>query len=258
MDAILLAGGTPGPDEPLFHESNGRSKALIDIAGKPMAQWILDAISRSQRITRAFIIGVDSDSGLACNKPLTFIPDHGGLLENVLAGLSHLREISPTTTHVMLASTDIPTVSHEMIDRRIETAKSESADLDYVVVERAVMEARFPGSNRSFVRLKDVEVCGGDINLISLELAGKTDLWDRLVAARKSPRRQAALIGFDILFQLLIRNLTLKECEDKISRRLGLQGYVAISPYAEVAMDVDKPEQLEIVRQDLSNKMRAA
>jgi molybdopterin-guanine dinucleotide biosynthesis protein A len=254
MDAILLAGGIPQPEEPLYEESRGRSKALIDVAGKPMAQWLLDALDLSGTISNIIIIGVDASSGLHCKKPLTFIPDGGGLLENALLGISHVCQNSPQSTHILLSSTDIPTVTCEMIDWRIEVAKPVKADLDYVIVERATMETRFPGSKRSFIRLQDMEVCGGDLNVINVNLAEKTDLWDRLIAARKSVRKQAALLGLDLLFRLLTRTMTLQEGEAKISQRLGIKGHAVISPYAELAMDVDKPEQLAMVRQDLGTR----
>ncbi len=251
MEAILLAGGIPSPDEPLYPESQGKSKALIDIAGKPMAQWVLDAISPVKRISRVTIIGVEPSSGLASEQPLTFLPDGGGLLQNVLQGVEHIRSTSPGTTHVLLSSTDIPTITPEIIEWRLAIAMAEKADLDYVVVERATMENRFPDSARSFVRLRDIEVCGGDLNVINLNLAERTELWDRLIAARKSARRQASLVGYDLLLGLLTRRLTLKQAEQKISRRLGINGRAVISPYAELAMDVDKPGQLELVRNDL-------
>jgi nitrite reductase/ring-hydroxylating ferredoxin subunit len=36
MDAIVLAGGIPLPEDPLYPYTQGHSKALVDIAGKPM------------------------------------------------------------------------------------------------------------------------------------------------------------------------------------------------------------------------------
>ena len=148
-------------------------------------------------------------------------------------------------------SSDIPTVTDEMIAWRLEDAPAGEVHLDYVVVERATMEARFPGSKRSYIRLQDMEVCGGDLNVISVNLAERTELWDRLIAARKSVRRQAALLGYDILLRVLTRQITLLQGEEKVSQRLGINGRVVVSPYAELAMDVDKPTQLAIVRQDL-------
>jgi hypothetical protein len=101
-----------------------------------------------------------------------------------------------------------------------------------------------------------VEVCGADLNVLNVNLVEQTDLWERLVAARKSPHRQAALLGYDLLLRLLTRRITLKQGEELISKRLGLKGRVVISPYAELAMDVDKPEQLAIVRQELAAQAR--
>ena len=49
MDAIVIAGGIPQPEDPLYTYSHGDSKALIDVAGKPMVQWVLDALGRQSK-----------------------------------------------------------------------------------------------------------------------------------------------------------------------------------------------------------------
>jgi hypothetical protein len=33
MDALVTAGGIPAPDEPLYPATQGKSKALMDVAG---------------------------------------------------------------------------------------------------------------------------------------------------------------------------------------------------------------------------------
>ncbi|MEE9513637.1 MAG: hypothetical protein V3V46_06130, partial [Anaerolineales bacterium] len=78
--------------------------------------------------------------------------------------------------------------------------------------------------------------------------------WERMVAARKSPFRQAALLGFDLLFLMLIRRITINDAVKRVSNRLGLKGRAVISPYAEIGMDIDKPQQLELVISDLSQR----
>ncbi len=52
MDALVTAGGTPAPGEPLYEVAEGRPKALIDVAGKAMAQWVLDALGGASRVDR--------------------------------------------------------------------------------------------------------------------------------------------------------------------------------------------------------------
>jgi hypothetical protein len=141
-----------------------------------------------------------------------------------------------------------------MIDWRIESMEGSHCDIEYTAIERTVMESRFPGSNRSYVKLKDVEVCGGDVHGLRLSLVGQWDLWERLINARKNIFKQAALIGFDTLFFLLTRSMTLKQAESLVSKRLGIVGKATLSPYAEMGMDVDKPFQLEIMRKELDGQ----
>ena len=56
MDAVVTAGGIPQPNEPLYTYSRGEAKALIDVAGKPMVQWVLDALGEAHTIERVVLI----------------------------------------------------------------------------------------------------------------------------------------------------------------------------------------------------------
>ncbi len=252
LDALVIAGGTPPPEDPFYVHTQGAPRSLVDVAGKPMAQWVLDALGGARRVADVVVIGVDSSSALTCEKPLSFMPDHGSLLANVQAGLTHIHEQHPEASHALIVSADIPAITPEMVDWRVERALQAGKDIDYSVVERSVMEARFPGSNRSYVRLKDVEVCGGDMNAVRLSLVNQLELWERIIASRKHPILQAALLGFDTLLLILLRAITLDKAVERVTRKLGLTGAVHLSPYAEIAMDVDKPHQLEILRRDLA------
>jgi hypothetical protein len=51
---------------------------------------------------------------------------------------------------------------------------------------------------------------------------------------------------------LLLRQLSLKDAEAAVCKRLGVKGKAVLCPYPEVGMDVDKPAQLEIVRDTLT------
>ena len=252
MDVFVIAGGIPGPEDPLFPFAEGKPKALIDVAGKPMAQWVLDAVSGAKHTEQVVIVGLNEDCGLKCARPMHFIPDQGGMLDNGMAGMQRVQEINPLAVQALVLPGDIPVITAQMIDWRIQSAEETSADFDFTAIEREVMEARFPGSNRSYVRLKDAEVCGGDAHVLRLSLIAEKELWERLIGARKSIFKQAAMIGYDTLFLLLTRSMTLKGAEKLVSKRLGIIGAATISPYAELGMDADKPHQLEILRKDLA------
>ncbi|HUS84697.1 MAG TPA: nucleotidyltransferase family protein [Anaerolineales bacterium] len=256
MDAIILAGGIPTSEDPLYLASNGQSKALIDIAGKPMVQWVVDAIDGADSVGRIIIVGLPADVNLQSSKTIDFLPESGGMLANLTAGVERLQSIDPSIQQVLLLSCDVPTITSEMVDWRVQGTDPDS-DLEYSVIEKETMDARFPTASRSYVRLQDVEVCGGDINVIHVRLVEDTTFWERMIAARKSPFRQAALLGFDLLFLMLIRRITINNAVKRVSSRLGLKGRAVISPYAEIGMDVDKPHQLELVISDLSQRTSA-
>jgi hypothetical protein len=77
--------------------------------------------------------------------------------------------------------------------------------------------------------------------------------WVELVSARKNAFKQAAIIGFDTLFMFFFRQFTIDTIGPWISQRLEINGRVILNPFAETGMDIDKPEQLELLRKDLSS-----
>jgi len=251
MHAVILAGGEEKSNSPLYELAQGGNKSFLDIAGKPMLQWTIDAVAAAEQIDHLHVIGIEENSGIQVEKPLSFLADQGSMLANIVAGVEWVHQQDPSAGHVLLASGDIPALTPDIVDWRISAGLEKDVDIDYAVVDRSVMEKRFPGSNRSYIRLKDCEVCGGDLNLVHVKVVKDRDLWERLVAARKNAFKQAALVGWDVLLLLLLRQLTLANAELRVCRNLDITGHATLSPYAEVAMDVDKPHQLEILRQDL-------
>lgn len=254
LDALILAGGVPQPGESLYEFSQGRSKALIDVAGKPMIQWVLDALSGSQNIARAVIVGLDESSALRCAKPISYVPNQGGMLDNIRAGARRIAELDPKSEYALIVSSDIPTISAEMVDWVCAQVRP-GDDALYHVIERSVMDKRFPNSKRTFTKLKGMEVCGGDMNPASVSLIlSHNGPWERIAAARKSAIKQASLVGFDTLLLFLLRAMTMEQAAARVSRRLGLRARGVLCPFAEVGMDVDKAHHLEIVRSELAGQ----
>jgi len=258
MDAIVTAGGIPLPEEPLYPATLGESKALLDIAGKPMIQWVLDAISDSRTVDNVIIVGLTEKSGLKCSKPIYFVSNQGKMVENLQAGARKVHAINPQAEHVLMVSSDIPGITAEMVDWVVNTDMQTDLDVYYHVIQRQAMEARYPGCKRTWTHLKGMEVCGGDMNVgrLSLLLSDETEIWHKITDARKSPMKQAALVGFDTAFLLLTGQLTLEKAEANIMKRLDITGKAILCPYAEVGMDVDKLFQLEIMRADLEKQVR--
>lgn len=257
MNALVIAGGIPQPGEPLYEHSNGDAKALIDIAGKPMVQWVLDALGEAKQVDQVIVIGLSPKSGLTCKKPLHYISNQGRMLANIVAGVNKSLELNPKGEYVLVVSSDIPALRGDMVDWLVKTAMKTKDDLYYGVCPREVMEARFPTSRRTYTKLKDVEVCGADINISHVRMATEhLDMWEQLIGNRKSPFRQAAIIGLDTAFKYLTRQFTLQELVERVCERIGIRGRAIIWDRAEPCMDVDKPHQLELMREDFTRRRR--
>ncbi len=257
MDAIVTAGGIPLPEDPLYPYTNGDSKALVDVAGKPMIQWVLDALGNARHVDNVIVIGLSPKSDVTCKKPLHFISNQGRMLSNIVAGVNKSLELDPKTEYVIVSSSDIPGITAEMVDWLVETCMQTKEDIYYGVVPRQVMETRYPGSNRTYTKLKDMQLCGADMHVTHVRMATEhLEMWEELIGNRKSPLKQAATIGIGTLFKVATRSIALNDLVDVITRRLAITGRPIIWPHAEPGMDVDKPHQLELVRRDMEKLLQ--
>jgi len=255
MDAVVTAGGIPQPGEPLYEFTQGQSKALLDIAGKPMIQWVLEALDGAASVQHVVVVGLGPESGMSSKKLVTFLPNQGGMVDNIRTGVFKVLDFNPEAHHVLMVSSDIPGITPQMVDWVISTAMQTDQDVYYNVIPREEMEKVFPESRRSFTHLKGQDVCGGDMNIIrSSMVTSNEEIWQELVASRKNVFKQAALIGYDTLFLLLLRRLTIDDAVKRVARRLNITGQAIVCPYAEVGMDVDKPHQLEMMRAYLERR----
>jgi len=258
VDAIVIAGGIPKPDEPLYPLTQGKSKALLEIAGQPMIQWVLDALGEAQAIRRVVVIGLEDDHmPLRCRKTISFLPNQGGMLPNVTSGVQWVVDQDASAQYALIVSSDVPAITAAVVDWIVENSLQTDHEVHYSLIPRAAMEQRFPGSRRSFFYFKDGAFTGGDVILVATRLLTHVprEMTD-LVGARKSIFRQASIIGLDTLLLLVARQLSLKDVERVCHERLHVPGRALVCPYAEAGMDVDKPAQYELLKRDLESRKK--
>lgn len=252
MDVILTAGGNPMPEDPLYPYCNGLPKAMIPIGEKPMIQWVLDALAAAKTIDRIVLIGLADNIQVRYPREIVRIEDRGGMVENIIAGASTLLSYPSPSQYALVVASDVPAVTPAAIDWISEQTVRAQKEMIYTVVTQPVMEQRFPSSKRTYIPLKDMAICGGDVNAIELKKINyENPIYRKLIDARKNALKQAALLGLDTLLLIALRAITLAQTEKRVCQRLEVNGMVLPSPFAEIAMDIDKPGQLELLRQDL-------
>jgi GTP:adenosylcobinamide-phosphate guanylyltransferase len=252
MDAIITAGGRLKAEDPLFEATSVEKKALIPMAGKPMVGWVLDALRGSGVVDNIVVVGLRPEELNSRHDNLCFLDSQGGLIDNLFAGMYKLQELDPQLKKFLVFSSDIPLVTPEIVRGFVEECGDQSADLYYSVVEEKTMEARFPHSNRTYVPLKGGRYSGGDAFLIDVVAAsGNVDLARELVGKRKSTFAQLRLAGFGFILRFLLRRVTIQEAAAHAASKAGFDGRAVDTKFAELAMDVDKLNQYEMIKAEL-------
>jgi hypothetical protein len=80
------------------------------------------------------------------------------------------------------------------------------------------------------------------------------ELWRRLDRDRKKPWRIVQAFGLEALFRYLTGRTSLDGAFALASRRLGFEAKPVLMPFAEAAIDVDKPEDHALVERILLNR----
>jgi hypothetical protein len=232
-------------------------KALLLIRDRPMLSYVADALCASGCVGRLVVVGLSPEDApdLCPALPVTYLPDRGGSIANALSVLDLLE----TEDHVLLASSDIPLLSAEAVRDFVARSAATGADLCYPAVRREVMEARFPGSGRSFRPLVEGDMAGGDLFFARpVVLRRNAALVQRLSAHRKAALGLARLLGPGILVRFVLRRLRIADLERRVSALFGSSCRAIISPYAELAMDVDHPKHLDVVLRAMDERAGAA
>lgn len=245
VNVILLAGAAN--TGPLKDVSPVTNEALIDIGGKPMVQYVIDGLRQSKEVRRILVVAPPGElEPHVTGSQLEFVPSQGSIIDNIVAA-AHLL---PKDEQILIATCDIPLINGEIIDGLIALCRQTPADLYYPIVEKSVGEQKYPVVKRTYVNLREGTFTGGNLFLVNPAVIERTAPRARkFLEYRKNPLKMVTLLGFSFLFRyLILKNLNLKELEQKVSEMWALRGAVVISPWPEVGIDVDKPADLQLAR----------
>lgn len=249
MECIVLAGGVPAPRDGLAPYSAGRPKASIEIAGRPMIAWVLDALLGARHLDRVIVVGLDSAALTDRPPSVEVLPDHGGMVANFYAGLGRLAGSGPAA----FCWADIPLVRAPMIDRFIETTPDPERDINVGFVLRSVIQARYPDADDLWIRLREGQVITTDFGLFHPRHTARVrPLLAALEPLRKSAARGALQLGWPLVLRYLARRLSLADLERYVAQRLGVRCGVRLVADPELGLDVDTARDLELCRRALA------
>jgi GTP:adenosylcobinamide-phosphate guanylyltransferase len=233
VNAIVLAGGDGTVIDP-----ECRFKGLLPIAGKPMVEWVVDALNASELIDEVAVV-VPTAEGLGgwVDRTGKLVVSNGSFVDNVLAGVGAFR----SDHQVLLTTGDIPALTAAAFDDFVRRSLTTGAHVTYPLIPEADMIGQFPGSERTFIRLADGKVTGGNMMLVDPVLIVRNqEVGGRIFATRKNPLAMARIIGLRFVVRLVLGRLTVAEVEKKLGELIGGRGAAIYTSEASIGADVDK------------------
>ncbi|MBW2498487.1 MAG: nucleotidyltransferase family protein [Deltaproteobacteria bacterium] len=257
--AVVLAGRRPGED-PLARAAGAPHRALLEIEGEPMLLRVVERLLARPGLERV-LVSIDAPD---------LLHDIPGLAHHLETGRVELLRSTDSPSLSVLESLDrvglgegpvlVTTADHALLDDAMLDAffsgdRPGAADLLVGLVSRTTIESRFPEARRTYLRFRDDAYSGANLFLFRTPAArGVAAFWRRVEQERKRPWRIARAFGLTNLLLFLTRRLSLDEAMQRASRVVGARVEAVRLPIAEAAVDVDKLDDLELVRTILAQR----
>lgn len=241
---IILAGDRHRPD-PVATAAGTACKVAAPVAGRPMLERVLAALSDSGAVAEMVICGPEQEalqevSGVErdrANPRLHRIDARSSPSTSVAAAMEACQRRHP----LLVTTGDHALLTGEMVSAFTEAAAGQPWDAAVAVVPYSLVIGCYPDARPTAIRFRDGAVCG--CNLFSLQTPESRrliDFWARLEQRRKHPwRTVAGAIGAESLVQYALGRLTLERALERLSRRLGIHVGAVVLPFAAAGLDVD-------------------
>ena len=262
---LVLAGRRGAADalaDALARSDASGHHALLDVAGVPMLLRVVRALQRAPSVGR-IVISIDDPAALDAVPELRAALLDGSLScrtardspsRSVLDALS---QAAPGEV-VAVVTADHPLLTPEMFEHFAASAV-DGDDVLVALVPAAVIRAAYPESRRTYLRLREDGYSGANLFAFLTPRAQRAaEFWQRAEQFRKQPWRLVASFGPLSLLLFLTRRIDLEGAFERVSRAMGVRVRAVRMPWAEAAIDVDRPADLGLVCRVLAERAREA
>jgi GTP:adenosylcobinamide-phosphate guanylyltransferase len=262
--ALVLAGRRGPSDEfadALAAADASGHHALLDVDGVPMLVRVVRVLQASPSVGR-ILVSIDDPAVLAGVPELKAALDDGSLcshtaLDSPSRSVSAVLAGDAAGEKVLVVTADHALLTTEMVEH-VAKCDDGDADLLVAVVPAALIRAAYPESRRTYLKLRDDWVSGANLFAFLTPAAARAaEFWVRAERFRKQPWKLVGTFGPVSLLLFLTRRLTLDAAFERISRTIGARVKAVRMPWAESAIDVDRPADLELVNRILADRDRS-
>ena len=249
--AVVLAGSRPGSD-PLAAAFGTDLKALVEIGGKPLVRWPVEALLASERFSQVRVLAQESE------RIAQALPAHPSLLveqsgASIAATLERLLFDGTVQWPLFVTTADHVLLDRDMIDEFCEL--SELADIAVGVVERDTLMARLPDSQRTWIHFRAGAYSGANMFMLGgKKVLPALELWRSVEQDRKKAWSLLWALGPANFLAAALRLRTIHQTLDAVGQRLGVKVEAIDLSDPLAAVDVDKLADHRLVERLLAER----
>ena len=241
--ALVLAGSRPGVQDPVAAYGGAEHKALIVLQGRTLLARVVCALRDAGAARIAVISSHPAVRAEAVRMGAEPLDEAAGPSLSVAAAAGHLG------TPLLVTTADHALLEGAWVERFLADVPAD-VDVAALVAARATVEAAAPGTQRTWLKLADGHWSGCNLFYLANDRAlGVVDLWRRVEAQRKRPWKQAQILGLGMLASYVLGRLSLAKAAARLGELAGVRAAIVQTPFGLASVDVDKPADLDLVRQ---------
>ena len=239
--AALILAGSRGGDDPVARHAGVADKALVEIGGRSMLARVTEAVRAAG--AQSIHVSYTSEAVRRHAEALGTIPIQGAAGPSASTAEAFARIGAP----LLVTTADHALLRPEWITAFLDGLPA--ADVVAMLADRAVVERDAPPTRRTWLRFADGDWSGCNLFWLATPRADSAiRLWSEVERDRKQPWRIVRRLGPMLLLRYVLGRLTLGQALDVLGRRAGVTARFVASPFGLAAVDVDKVEDLDLVR----------
>jgi CTP:molybdopterin cytidylyltransferase MocA len=251
--AIILAGQRPGEND--FAEAHGvAAKALIPVAGEPMLGRVVHTLLACPSIGRIVVLAQQVEALIAgelawlAREPRVTASEAG---DGISASVGAVAGTPVAPYPLLVTAADHPLLRPEMVEAFLTGAGE--ADAAFAMVERATVERVHPDTKRTWLKAADGHYSSANLYALVTPASRKaTDFWAGAEKDRKRTLKLLSFFGPAIFVRAVTRTISLEAAAERVGRKAGIRLKAVLLPFADAAIDVDKPADLALAERILA------
>jgi GTP:adenosylcobinamide-phosphate guanylyltransferase len=230
-------------------------KCLLPVGGVPMLMRVVDALLAAG----LEVVSISIDDSDAARRALE---GHASRVSYLLpersAPASAKAGAEGGSFPVLVTTGDHALLTAEMISYFCKQSESSGADFCAGLATAETILAAYPDTKRTFFNFGRDRVSGCNLFAVMTPAGLKVlERWQYLDQLRKNPWRLVMAFGLGPLLKFALGRLTLEDAFRVASAKLGMVAKPVLMPFAEAAIDVDKPEDKELAEKILAQSQPA-